>query len=317
MVYIDENAMKSLLTMKDAVEIIKRAMAIYTSGRCFAPLRTRIEMPKGVTLLMPAYAKDVDMTGLKVVSVFPDNAKLGKPTVPATMFLISGDTGEVVCAMDGTFLTKIRTGAVQAAATDILSRKESRTAMVIGCGNQAPYQIEGLLTVRNIEKLYLSDVFVEKAENLREWVEENFEGVSACVVKDPREVMEECDIIVAVTTSEKPVIHGKLLKEGAYVCSMGSFTPKMQEIDEAAIERAGRVFVDTAEGCVNEAGDVIKPLKKGIIRREDVIELGRVILGEKFEMKRDTIRVFKSVGLAIFDLMTAYEIYRKWEERSN
>lgn len=313
MKFIDESRMKELLSMKEAIEAVAEGMKIYSSGQCQAPLRTRIDAGgRGTILFMPAYTDKICMAGIKIVSVFPGNVSLGKPPVPATMLLISGDTGEVVCAMDGTYLTKLRTGAVQGLATKILSREDSKVALIIGCGSQAPYQVQALLAVRSLEKLYLHDIDMAKAQSLAGEVKKLHPWLEVSAVEDPKTVMKECDIVIAVTTSKKPVIFGHLLKEGAFVCSIGSFTPDMQEIDVEAVKRAGKIFVDTKEGAMNEAGDVINPIKAEIIDQENVVELGRVLLREVPDREDERqIIVFKSVGLSIFDLMTAYRIYEK------
>ncbi len=310
---------KESLPMDVAIEKMKEAMKIYSLRKCKVPLRLRFDMRDGKSsvLFMPAYYPEKDVVSLKVVSVFPDNPKIGKEPVPASVFLVDGKTGEVVAIMNGTVLTKIRTGAVQGAATSTLLKNDAKKALLVGCGSQAPYQLQAMLCSRRFEVVYVYDIDKERRERFVKEESEKYPEVRIEMVDDPNVVVPEVDLIVTVTTSKKPVFDGNLVKKGALVCGIGSFTPEMQEIDENVFKKADKVFVDTKEGVLNEAGDLIIPIEKGILMEDDVHELGEVFAGKVPGRETDEeIIIFKSVGVAIFDLVSAQSVFETAQLRN-
>ena len=317
MLILTREDIKKVFTMKDAIEADKEALRIYSAGKSVVPLRVNIDIPKeqGQSLFMPAYVEELDATGIKIVSVFPKNIEKGKPSVPAKMILLDGKTGEVTAIMDGTYLTQLRTGAVQGAATDILSRKDAKIAVLFGTGGQAATQLEAMICVRDLEEVRVFDINNERA---KEFVEEMKKELSQyntkiVAVEEAAEAIKDADIITAVTTSRRPVFDGSLVKKGAHVNGVGAYTPEMQELDETIVKNADKVYFDTEEGVLAEAGDFIIPMEKGIVSKEDFKgELGQVILGEISGREDDEeITLFKTVGVAVLDVVTAYNIYNK------
>ncbi|MBU5590204.1 ornithine cyclodeaminase family protein [Clostridium sp. MSJ-4] len=317
MLILTREDIKKVFTMKDAIEADKEALRIYSAGKSVVPLRVNIDIPKeqGQSLFMPAYVEELDATGIKIVSVFPKNIEKGKPSVPAKMILLDGKTGEVTAIMDGTYLTQLRTGAVQGAATDILSRKDAKIAVLFGTGGQAATQLEAMICVRDLEEVRVFDINNERA---KEFVEEMKKELSQyntkiVAVEEAAEAIKDADIITAVTTSRRPVFDGSLVKKGAHVNGVGAYTPEMQELDETIVKNADKVYFDTEEGVLAEAGDFIIPMEKGIVSKEDFKgELGQVILGEISGREDDEeITLFKTVGVAVLDVVTAYNIYKK------
>ncbi|MCO6561165.1 MAG: hypothetical protein J6574_08725, partial [Gilliamella sp.] len=142
MLILTANDIERFYTMKDAIAADKQALKIYSQGNSDVPLRINFDMQKGQCLFMPAHINGSDIVGIKIVSVFPDNPKLGKPSVPAQVLMLDPQTGEVCAMLDGTFVTQLRTGAVQGAATDLLARKNASRAVLIGTGGQAVSQLE-------------------------------------------------------------------------------------------------------------------------------------------------------------------------------
>lgn len=264
---------------------------------------------------MPGYAAAEKALGLKIVSVYPKNIEKGLNSVTATMVLVNDETGEVCSLMDGTFLTRIRTGAVSGAATDILSRKDSKVFALFGTGGQAEAQLEAVLNVRNIELVKGYDLSEDRRNNfVKKMTEEFGEKFSVKIVaaKSFDEAIADADMITVVTTSKTPVFNGKLVKKGAHVNGVGAYTPDMQEVDEDLVCRA-KVYVDTKEGAFSESGDLIIPVNKGIYSFDEIVgELGEVILNQvKGRENEDEITFFKTVGSSILDVVTARKIYEK------
>lgn len=316
-VILKETDMKNIFSMNDAIQADKDALEIYSKGGASVPLRVNINVKEheGQSLYMPGYAADTKALGLKIVSVYPKNIEKGLTSVPATMVLVNDETGEVCSLMDGTFLTRIRTGAVSGAATDILSRKDSKTFALFGTGGQAEAQLEAVLNVRNIELVKVYDISEERRNSFVKKMTESFGekfSVKIVAATSSDDAIADADIITVVTTSKKPVFNGNLVKKGAHVNGVGSYTPDMQEIDESLVCKA-KVYVDTKDGVFNESGDLIIPVNKGIYSFDKVMgELGDVILNKvKGRENDDEITFFKTVGSSILDVVTAHKIYEK------
>lgn len=320
MLILSKEDIKSIFTMEDAVDSVKQAFSVYSEGKSVVPLRVNIDVPnhQGQSLFMPGYVPDIDSIGIKIVSVFPKNVEKGKPSVPAQMILLDGTTGEVCCIMDGTYLTQLRTGAASGAASDVLAIKDAKVAAIFGAGGQALCQLEALLAVR---KLQLVKVYAlgDEAKKFAQMAKEEFKNYAVEIIaaSTPEEAIIDADIITTVTTARKPVFPGNLVKKGAHINGVGSYTREMQELDEYIVKSAEVVFVDSKEAVLSESGDFILPIEKGIIDKDRITgELGEVLLGKlKGRESDDQITVFKTVGISVQDVVTASKIYKKALEK--
>jgi ornithine cyclodeaminase len=219
---------------------------------------------------------------------------------------------------EGTYLTRLRTGAATGAATQLLSRPESETLAIFGAGGQALLQALGVLAVREIREVRIFDLIAARAEGLKEELTRLADSKKVKVLRadSAEKAAVEADILVTATTSRTPVFPGRVLSPGAHINAMGAFTPEMQEVDEETILRS-RIFVDSLETCLEEAGDLIIPLNKGLIRREDIQgELGEIVSGIKAGRKTpEEITYFKSVGNAVQDISVAQAVFRRALEK--
>lgn len=316
MLILSKEDIKKVFSMREAVDSVKEAFSIYSEGKSVVPLRVNIDVAKheGQSLFMPGYVPDLDSVGIKIVSVFPKNAEKGIPSVPAQMILLDGTTGQVCCIMDGTYLTQLRTGAASGAATDVLACPDAKVAAIFGAGGQAMCQLEALLAVRRLKLVKIfspsdrAKKFVENANiELKEY------GAEIITAESVEDALKDADIITAVTTSKKPVFPGKLVKKGAHINGVGSYTREMQELDEYIVTKADKVFVDSKDAVIAEAGDFIQPMEKGLIDTSRISgELGEVIVGKVKGREKDSeITLFKTVGIAVQDVVTASKIYKK------
>ncbi len=317
MLVLTRDDIKKVFSMKDAINAAKEALAIYSQGKSVVPLRANLDIPKrqGQSLFMPAYVEELEAVGIKIISVFPNNPKIGRPSIPAQMVLMDGKTGEVSAIINGTYLTQLRTGAVQGAATDVLAVKDAKVAALFGTGGQAATQLEAMLCVRDLEEVRVVGRNFEKTRRFAKDMQQQLTGYNAGIVpvENAGQAVMDADIITTATTSKQPVFDGALVKEGAHVSGIGSYTPDARELDEKIIKRSGKIYFDTREGVLAEAGDIIIPMQKGTISEEDFCgELGQVISGEICGRENRTeITLFKCVGMAVLDLVTAHRIYKK------
>ncbi len=257
-------------------------------------------------LLMPAWSKD--FTGLKTVTVKTNNSSLGIPTVQGAYLLIDNATGSPVTIMDGTELTRRRTAAASALASDYLSRKESSTLLLIGAGALAAHFAKAHAAVRPIKSVLIYNRTAEKSQALAAIL--SAEGLATRVVTDVKAAVAEADIISGITSSTQAIIKGAWLKPGTHIDLAGAFKPVMRETDAEAVGRA-RVYVDTREGAEAEAGDLIQAQAEGQFEFDDVQgDLFELCRGTKLGRKTDAeITLFKSCGTALEDLATAVMVH--------
>ena len=303
--------------MKDAIEVTKQAFSIFSNGGSVVPLRTHISVPdhNGTCLFMPAFLPELDVAGIKIVSVFPDNAKVGKPSIPASVLLMDAATGEVVAIMEGGELTRLRTGAAAGAATDLLARKDASVGALFGTGGQGPAQLEAIIAARDLKEVRIFDPASDRAEAFVEKVlKEPFtDGVTILIAETPEAAVTNADVITTVTTSPRPVFEAKHLKKGAHVNAVGSYQPHVQETDPALLDLADLIFVDSKEAVLEESGDFIQPISEGRFNPDTIAgELGFLYDGKLTgRTSDDQITFFKTVGIAVQDVLAAREVYRR------
>lgn len=265
---------------------------------------------------MPAYVEGKDAAlGVKIISTYPDNVKQDLPTSPSTMVMVNVETGIVEAILNGTYLTQLRTGAIQGAATDLLARKDARIGALIGTGGQATTQLEAMLTVRYLEEVRIMDIDKERAQKFVDEMSEKFAyfATRLVAVDSAEAAITGADVITTVTTSPQATFPHEAVKAGAHVNGVGAYTPEMHEIPGELLARADKIVFDTMEGVLAEAGDIITPLEEKLIQESDIDGvLGELILGEiTGRENQDQITVFKTVGTAVLDIVTAAKILEK------
>ena len=314
-----EDIIKSF-SMREAIDADKKALSLYSTGKASVPLRTNIDVPKsnGQSLYMPAYVEGGEgALGVKIVSVYPENIKKNLPSVPATMIVLDPETGMVSACLDGTYLTQLRTGAVQGAATELLAREDAKIGALIGTGGQAQSQLEAMLTVRKLEEVRIFDIDFERASQFAEKMMQQF-SVTMRPTTTSQECVEGADIITSVTTSKRATFSAEWVKKGAHINGVGAYTPEMCEIPREIIKAADVVIFDTMDGVLKEAGDFISPLQDGYIQRDSYHgELGQLINEELIgRTSGEQITIFKTVGSAVLDVVVATEIVKKAKENN-
>jgi ornithine cyclodeaminase/alanine dehydrogenase-like protein (mu-crystallin family) len=297
------------VSMARAIEAVKGAFAQLSAGRANVPLRTQLFVPKhqGVTIMMPAYLEENDSLAVKIVSVFPNNPALGLPTTQALVLVVDAATGLPTAAMDGTFLTALRTGAASGAATDLLARQDARTVAILGAGAQGRTQLLGVCEARPVERVRVFDQVRARSEQYATEMQRvgGRIPVDITVADTAREAVADADVICTATTSTTALFRDADLKPGVHINAIGAYTPQMQEIDEATVARA-RIVVDSCPACLAEAGDVIIPLRKGLILESSLSELGEIVLGRKPGRQDEReVTFFKTVGVAVQDAAVA------------
>ncbi|MBS7634361.1 ornithine cyclodeaminase family protein [Candidatus Bathyarchaeota archaeon] len=313
---LSRSDLEKLLNMKDVMEYVETAFLELQSGTAILPMRATITLAEkhGWIGIMPAYLGRMGSLSTKIVTVFEKNLEKNMPTIMATIILNDSETGAPLAIMDGTLVTAMRTGAVCGVATKYLARKDSKIIGIFGAGVQARTQLMAMCVARDIKRALVHDIVKERAESFASEMSEVLRiPVEAC---EPRELVVQSDIIVTATTSKIPVFNGNWVKPGTHLNLIGSFKPDVREVDETVIKKA-KIVVDQKSAALEEAGDIIIPLKAGIITEKDIYaELGELAAGLKPGRTSDSeITLFKSVGLGIQDCAAAWLAYTRAKEK--
>jgi ornithine cyclodeaminase/alanine dehydrogenase len=306
----------SLLDMNDCIEVIEKAFAELSNGSAVLPLRTVIKPEGGLSLYMPSYLREMGALACKVVTVYKNNpSQYNMPTTIGKVLLQDVMTGDVLCIMDGGYLTGVRTGAASGVATKYLAREEKNLkAGIFGAGVQAKNQLWAMCCVRNINKAVVYDINdIVVANFIKEMTEKlKIDIVKAVSIQD----VLDSDIICTASSSSVPLFDGKKVNEGTHINGVGSHTPDARELDSEIVKRS--IFIgDSLEACFNEAGDIMIPMKEGSIKASHFYaELGEIVTGKKPGRRNNKdITLFKSNGLAIQDAATAQLVYKKALEK--
>jgi ornithine cyclodeaminase len=310
---LDADAIAAVLTYPTLVEALRAAFRADIA----APVRHHHTVPQpgrdATLLLMPAWteggAASDRFLGCKIVTVFPDNAAAGQPSLHGRYLLMSGATGAPLALMDAQALTAWRTAAASALAASFLARSDAEHLVMIGAGTLAPHLVRAHLAMRPIKRVTLWNRTHGRAISLAFGL--TVAGIEATIADDLEAAVRDADIVCCATLATEPLVRGAWLKPGTHVDLVGGFTPKMREADNDAIKRA-RVFVDTRAGATKEAGDIVIPLRRGVLTRKgirgDLFELCRGKAKGRTSEKQITL--FKSVGSAIEDLAAAMLVWR-------
>jgi len=313
---LTKSDLEKMLSIKDVIEIVRMGFLELAKGTAILPSRTGITVGENTGWLgvMPAHLALMGALSTKIVTVFAGNSEKGLPTTIATILLNSVETGAPLAIMDGTFVTALRTGAVSGLATKHLARHNSTTVGVFGAGIQARTQLLAVCAVRRIKRGLVFDKVEEKARLFANEMSRTLKmPIERC---DPEDIVKQSDIIVTATTSKAPIFDGNLVRPGTHLNLIGAFTPDTREVDDALIGRS-KIVVDEKTSALKEAGDIIIPIRGGIITEDDIYaELGQLVAGIKAGRTSETeITLFKSIGLGVQDCATAWLAYTKARQK--
>lgn len=292
--FIEESDVRAVLGWKELLDTMERALIDFSAGRVLQPVRTALSIKEHRAFfgLMPAVYAGV--IGAKLVTVFPDNAARGLPTHLGTIHLFRADTGEPLAGMDARLITEMRTAAVSAVATRLLSPPNARVLAILGSGVQARAHLRALAMVRTFEEVRVWSRTAEHAGA--------FAAETGARVTEAEEAVRGADVVVTVTHAGEPILRGEWLKPGALVNAVGAVGPKRRELDEEAMR--GFVVVDSRAAAMEESGDV---LVNGAAIGAELGEL----LASGTPPDRAPHTVFKSLGLAVEDIAAARLVYER------
>ncbi|MCP4340955.1 MAG: hypothetical protein GY799_19220 [Desulfobulbaceae bacterium] len=307
---------RAAISMKDIVEAMELAFVELSTGSPEMPIRAHISIaePEGTALFMPSYMKPSKMIGIKTVTLFEENRINGLPYIQGMVSLFDGNNGTPRAVLDGMTITSLRTGGASGLATRLLSRKESNSCAIFGAGVQGRTQLEAVCAVRDIKKAFVYDALPAAAEIFAREMRETL-GIEVVVAKSSKEAVKDADIICCASIAETPVFDDQDLPAGVHINAVGSYKPHVQEVPEEMVLRS-RLYVDHRESALEETGDLIIPIKKGLLTEEHIVaEIGEVAAGKDPGRCSDSeITFFKTVGVAVQDLAAATIALKRAEE---
>jgi alanine dehydrogenase len=310
---LTEDHVKSLLSMSELITAMEAAIARFSAGEVLQPVRTVLSVgpTKAFFGLMPAYIEQPARLGAKLVTVFNDNHRRGLPSHLATIVLLDPETGALLALIDGRYITESRTAAVSAVSARHLSRPESASLAIIGSGVQARSHLEAYAEVRTLRDVR---VWSPNQRSRERFVEEMSGQVPAQLhsSRSAEEAVVGADLVVLATSSTTPVIADEWVAPGTHVVSVGACRPDQREMAPELVARA-RLFVDSRAAAMVEAGDVVMGIaEQRFDQRHIAGELGDVVLNRAAgRVSPEQITVFKSLGMAVEDVVTADLVVRR------
>lgn len=316
MLILNRREVEQVLNMEMAILACKEAYTSVADASAVIPQRHDLRPAKegSSVFVMSGYMPAIQGIGLKVVSGFPDNPKLGLDASIGAVMLLDSETGVPSVLMDGTYLTAVRTGAGSGIATDLLAVPEANSLALIGTGGMAWHQMIAVCKVRPIDKVYIWNRTRSKAETFLAKASKLMTGIEFELVVSPEAAVSKAMIICTGTSSPKPVVIGKCLMPGAHINAIGSYRPDWREIDGDVVQKASiRAVEAIPAGLI--PGDLRMPIEQGLITKNDVSLIGDVLLSKIPGRKNPAdITLFKSVGIAVQDIAVASRVLVKARE---
>jgi ornithine cyclodeaminase/alanine dehydrogenase-like protein (mu-crystallin family) len=267
------------------------------------PPRTYVETTPGFFLIMACYDRNHSALGMKFVAVHkaPRNAD---ERIQATYILFDPATAIPRLIIPANYLTDLRTAATSALATKFLANEDARVLGIFGTGRQARAHLKVMPCVRNFKRVLICGTDLNRARAFAQ-----AEASSTDLPIEPVDAetcVSESDVICACTNTATPLFDGNRLRPGTHLNLVGAFQPHTREVDSLTIASA-RIVVDTYDGALAEAGDLLIPLSEGAISRPHILaDLHQLVAGQQgIRQNRNSITIFKSVGCALEDLVTA------------
>jgi ornithine cyclodeaminase/alanine dehydrogenase-like protein (mu-crystallin family) len=290
---LDEDAVRDLLRMQDLIPAMARALAELSAGRVVQPVRLMLPIAEHQGFFATMPASTAGALGAKLVTFYPNNQ--GIPTHHALILLFRPETGEPLVTMDGRLITEMRTAAVSAVSTQRLARPDASVLTILGSGMQAGSHLEALRLVRDFR-----EVRVWSPRSAGSFAERH----SVRAIGSAEDAVRGADVVVVATSSRTPVLRGEWLSPGTHVNAVGACRPDWRELDDETVGRA-RLYVESREAAMQESGDVIAA-------GEVFAEIGEVIAGTRpGRQTPDEVTLFKSVGVAVEDVVSADLVYRE------
>lgn len=311
LVVLDAAACAAQLSYADCIPLVRRGMIALSDGSARQLLRSFISMGEARTFAqMPAALGERDWFGAKLISVFADPNDPGHRAHKGLVVLFEGEHGDPVCIADAGEITRIRTAAASALATDVLARKDASVLMVMGAGLQAKGHVEAISVVRRLKEVRIWARNFERARALA--AEMTTAALPVRAVADAQESVRGADIIATTTSSATPILLGDWVEAGCHVNLVGSSSPNPVETDNALVAKS-RFIADHRDHVLAHGAEFLRAKQAALIGDDHIVaEIGEVLMG-KIEGRQNEkqVTVYKSLGHAVQDLASVGWLYER------
>ena len=304
--WLTDGDVERLLTVEEAVPVVEAVLKQQAAG-------TATNLPRGHTIAGPgvmlahmtAALHEQGVFGFKVYSIVDGAYRF-------FVLLYSVATGDLLAVIEANQLGRRRTGAASGVSAKYMSREDSAEVGILGSGFQAGAQLEAICSVRPIIKARVYSPNAERRSGFARGMADAL-GIDVQAADSPREVVKSADILVTITNSRTPVFDGEWLRAGTHICAVGGANEYVTELDDATIQRADFIAVDSITQAKIECGELLMPTSRGLILWEQVSELWQVVGGAKAGRRSaGDITLFKSLGMAMWDLAAAKVVYERY-----
>ena len=305
---ITEKEVDGLLRMEDALKAVEDGLRALGRGEAMNRPRQRVGTREVTLNVMVASWPARGYSGFKYYTT-------SRAGIRFWVHLCDMATGELVAVIQADRLGQRRTGATSGIATKYLARSDASTVGIVGTGWQAESQLEAICAVRSIRRIRCygrdkahREAFSEKMST--------FLGVTVQPAVSAEDAIRDADVAIAATNAPQPVIHGDWLRPGCHINAVGANRLETRELDDAAVGRCASVATDSIEQAKEESGDLVEPMKRGLITWDRIHEIGQVVAGKvRGRTNDDEITLFKSHGIAIEDVAVAAIVYERARDR--
>ena len=308
---IELDQIKDILKTVNPIEAIEEGFVAYSQGKVVVPPIGEMifEDPPGDAHIKYGFIKNDDYYVVKIASGFYNNPKIGLPGNAGLMLLFNQKTGQLICILlDQGYLTNVRTAAAGAVVAKYMAPKKLRRIGIFGAGVQGRMQLQYLSKVVECREATVWGLNQEELDAYRRDMEP--QGFAIQTTLEPETIASTCNLIVSCTPSKSPLLKADQIRKGTHITAMGSDTPEKQELDPAILKKADRVVVDSISQ-VMERGESFHAMNAGMIRKEDLVELGNVIDDKGLRRASDDeITVTDLTGVAVQDIQISKAIWR-------
>lgn len=313
MLILNNDQIGDLLSLHQIIAAVEEAIVAYEENSAIIPQRMHMDKGESTLLCMPSWGSN--SFGTKLVAVAPGNASKNLPVTNGAMLLNDGITGIPLALINASKLTALRTGAVGALGIKCITPENETSVGLVGCGVQGIHQILFACAVRPIKTVYYFDPSMAKISEMSSLMNAHHPGIKLNSCANAEELLGKTQTVIAATTSTSPVLpNDERLLNGKHFISIGSYKPTMQELPDAVYKLAGELCIDS-DFARAEVGDIINPVDKKLISPENVFTIGKLLRSQrKIDVNKTT--VFKSAGMALFDLYVAQAIYQEALKRN-
>lgn len=300
-VIISEEEVLSLVSIRDAVEAVEEITRLQGLGRASMIPRRRVYTGSSVLHVMAAASEQHGVSGLKAYISTKDRTGF-------VFLLFDNTSGELLAIIEADVLGRLRTGAASAVASKYLARRSSRTLGIIGSGRQARTQALSIALVLGIKEI---KVYSKRPENAAEMVSELIKRGFNSHSVDSYEEACRADVIATATSSREPFLRAEWIQRGVHINLVGSNHPSRAEAHPEIFKKASIIVTDSKEQAMIESGDLLMAVKANTVSWDRVFELWEAVQGKVLRRSEDEVTIFKSHGIALWDLALANLIYRR------